>query len=352
MHMKKRLCSTLIDRQCDRRPAWMMRQAGRYLPEYRKVRAQAGSFLDLCYAPKLAEEVTLQPLRRFEFDAAIVFADILLVPHALGQGVAFREGEGPVLDPVSSDKHIHALTSERLDSHLAPVYETLDRLSSSLPDEVALIGFCGAPWTVATYMIEGGTSRDRKTARLAAWAAVHDREHWFSKLIDLLVASSAKYLVGQIKAGAEVLQIFETWALDLPPALFQRFCVEPIAEIVRQVRASHPEVPIICFPRGMSQSATQFCEAVGCAGYGCDATANLETLEPDETRSFVTQGNLDPICLLQGGSGLDLEVQKIVSQTKPGHHIFNLGHGIVPETPIEHVEQMLASLRAAERDED
>lgn len=349
--MNKRLCTTLTDRTCDRRPVWMMRQAGRYLPEYRKVREQAGSFLDLCYSPELAEEVTLQPLRRFDFDAAIVFADILLVPHALGQDVSFREGEGPVLDPVSGDKHVSALSDGNLHNHLSPVYETLDRLSSSLPEPVALIGFCGAPWTVATYMIEGGTSRDRRSARQAAWAAALDQDHWFSKLIDLLVSSSAQYLIEQIKAGAEVVQVFETWALDLPPALFRKFSIEPIAEIVRLVNAAHPEVPVICFPRGMSSYAQEFCNAVGCAGFGCDASADLRSVRSTETSSFVTQGNLDPICLLQGGEALDQEVRTIVGQTKPGHHIFNLGHGILPETPIEHVTQMLAALKVAEAEE-
>ncbi len=169
--------------------------------------------------------------------------------------------------------------------------------------------------------------------------------------MDLLVASSAQYLIAQIKAGAEVLQIFETWALDLPPTLFQRYCVEPISEIVRQVNEVHPEIPVICFPRGMSQFASEFCETVGCAGFGCDATADLGSFGAPAARSFVTQGNLDPICLLQGGSALDQEVRKIVRQTEPGHHVFNLGHGILPETPIAHVEQMLGALRAAEADE-
>ena len=349
--MQKRLLTTLIDQQADRRPAWMMRQAGRYLPEYRKVREQAGSFLDLCYAPALAEEVTLQPLRRFDFDAAIVFADILLVPHALGQGVSFREGEGPVLDAVSDEAAVTALSAERLDAHLSPVYETLDRLSSSLPDHVALIGFCGAPWTVATYMIEGGTSKDRRNARQAAWAAVDEPGHWFARLIDLLVESSVQYLLGQIKAGAEVVQIFETWAVDLPPSLFQRFCIEPAGEIVRRVGAVHPDVPVICFPRGAGQLANRFCDTVMCAGLGCDAGVDLGAMDLHLGRSLVTQGNLDPICLLQGGDALDAEVRKIVDQTRMGHHIFNLGHGILPETPIEHVDQMLMALRQAERDE-
>ncbi len=350
--MQKRLLSTLIDHKADRRPAWMMRQAGRYLPEYREVRERAGSFLDLCYAPALAEEVTLQPLRRFDFDAAIVFADILLVPHALGQDVSFQVGEGPVLEPVYDGASVAALSSAKLESHLAPVYETLDRLSSSLPDHVALIGFCGAPWTVATYMIEGGTSKDRRGARQAAWAAMSSKDHWFSKLIDLLVESSAQYLLGQIKAGAEVLQIFETWAVDLPPTLFQRFCVEPIAEIVRLVHAEHPNVPIICFPKGAGQLANSFCNGVQCSGLGCDAFVNLGEIELDARQSVVTQGNLDPICLLQGGEILDVEVRKIVDQTEVGHHIFNLGHGILPETPIEHVHQMLKALREAEGNED
>lgn len=349
--MQKRLLSTLVHQEADRLPAWMMRQAGRYLPEYRKVREQAGSFLDLCYAPALAEEVTLQPLRRFDFDAAIVFADILLIPHALGQDVSFQVGEGPVLDPVLDGASVAALSDANVDSHLAPVYETLDRLSSSLPRDVALIGFCGAPWTVATYMIEGGTSKDRRSARQAAWAAMNAPDHWFAKLIDLLVESSAQYLLGQIKAGAEVLQIFETWAVDLPPTLFQRFCIEPIAEIVRRVQAVYPDVPIICFPKGAGQLAGTFCDGVKCSGLGCDAFVDLGEIDLGGSQSVVTQGNLDPICLLQGGDILDAEVRKIVRQTEPGHHVFNLGHGILPETPIEHVHQMLRSLRDAESNE-
>ena len=350
--MQKRMLSTLIDHKADCRPVWMMRQAGRYLPEYRQVREQAGSFLDLCYAPALAEEVTLQPLRRFDFDAAIVFADILLVPHALGQDVSFQMGEGPVLAPVSDGPSVAALSISNVESHLSPVYETLDRLSSSLPDQVALIGFCGAPWTVATYMIEGGTSKDRRSARQAAWAAMGDPDHWFAKLIDLLVESSAQYLMGQVKAGAEVLQIFETWAVDLPPTLFHRFCVEPIAEIVRRVKAVYPNVPIICFPKGAGQLSRVFCEGVECSGFGCDAFVDLSAIDLGENRSVVTQGNVDPICLLQGGDVLDSEVRMIVSKTEVGHHVFNLGHGILPETPIEHVHQMLKALRDAESNED
>ena len=326
-----------------------MRQAGRYLPEYRQTRVHAGSFLDLCYSPSLAEEVTLQPLRRFDLDAAILFADILLVPDGLGQNVAFREGEGPVLEPVRCGSDLAALSMSTLHGKMAPVYETVSRLSSSVPDHVALIGFCGAPWTVATYMIEGGTSRDRKLSKQAAWEAFADPDHWFNGLMSLLVESSAAYLRKQVEAGAEALQIFDTWASDLPEPLFERFCVEPVGRIVDDVRSGFADVPIIGFPRGASGFADKFCQRVRPEGFGCDWGANLlgvRSLLGDEQ---VLQGNLDPLCLLTGGAALDKEVDRIVSQTKPDRHIFNLGHGIVPDTPIAHVEQMLSRLRAAEQ---
>ena len=349
--MSKPLLETLKGRGEKRRPVWFMRQAGRYLPEYRKTRARAGSFLDLCYAPALAEEVTLQPLRRFDLDAAILFADILLVPDGLGQDVSFREGEGPVLDPVRDGKALARLSAGQLHSHLEPVYETVDRLSVSLPDKVALIGFCGAPWTVATYMIEGGTSRERRDAKLAAWAGWSDESHWFNALIDLLIESSSAYLLKQISAGAEAVQIFDTWASDLTEPLLKRYCIEPIAKITDRVRAAHPEVPVIAFPRGASGYAEGFCGCVKPDGLGCDWGANLRVVGGAVGEDQVLQGNLDPMCLLQGGDGLDREVARIVGQTRAERHIFNLGHGIVPETPIPHVERMLQQLRVAEAEE-
>ncbi|MEM7424703.1 MAG: uroporphyrinogen decarboxylase [Pseudomonadota bacterium] len=349
--MAKKLLRTLRGEGGRRRPVWFMRQAGRYLPEYRKTRAEAGSFLDLCYTPRLAEEVTLQPLRRFNLDAAIVFADILLIPDGLGQDVAFREGEGPVLAPVRDAGAVAELSANRLHEHLEPVYETLDRLSSSLPADVALIGFCGAPWTVATYMIEGGTSRDRREAKEAAWGAWQEPGHWFNELMDLLVESSAEYLCRQVEAGAEILQIFDTWASDLAEPLFETFCVEPVARIAELVREKHSEVPIIGFPRGGSSYAKLFCDRVKPEGLGCDWGANLVTVRDQVGSSQVLQGNLDPMCLYQGGEALDREVSRIVDQSTAGKHVFNLGHGILPQTPIEHVERMLAQLRVAEAGE-
>lgn len=342
---------TLTGKGGDRRPVWFMRQAGRYLPEYRKTRAQAGSFLDLCYSPALAEEVTLQPLRRFDLDAAILFADILLVPDGLGQHVAFKEGEGPVLEPVRNGADLARLSTNGLHEKMGPVYETVDRLSSSIPDNVSLIGFCGAPWTVATYMIEGGTSRERRLAKLAAWEAYADAEHWFNALMGLLVESSAAYLIKQVEAGAEALQIFDTWASDLPEPLFERFAVDPVSEIVSLVRTACDQIPIIGFPRGGSGFADLFCQKVRPEGFGCDWGVNLPAVRRTVGDQQVLQGNLDPLCLLTGGDGLDQEVDRIVSQTQVGRHIFNLGHGIVPETPIAHVEQMLARVKTAEQAE-
>ncbi len=328
----------------------MMRQAGRYLPEYKQTRQKAGSFLDLCYSPALAEEVMLQPLRRFDFDAAILFADILLIPHGLGQDVSFREGEGPVLDPVRDDQTCAKLSLTGVRDHLSPVFETIDRSSSSLPADVTLIGFCGAPWTVATYMIEGGTSRDRKIARVAAWDAIDDPDHWFHRLMDLLVESSSDYLIHQVKAGAEVLQIFETWAADLPARLFEEFCIKPIARIVEGVRQVYPDIPIIGFPRGGSQFVKEFCQVVRPDGLGCDWGMDLELIDSLMGKQQVLQGNLDPLCLLRGGVTLEKEVRNVVQRSQLGRHIFNLGHGILPETPIEHVELMLNTLRATEKE--
>ncbi len=351
MKRQKPLIKTLLKHESDQRPVWMMRQAGRYLPEYRKIRGKAGSFLDLCYSPELAEEVTLQPLRRFDLDAAILFADILLIPHALGQSVSFREGDGPVLDPVRDDASVARLSMTDLQARLQPVFETVDRLSNSVPSNVALIGFCGAPWTVATYMIEGGTSRDRKMVRRAAWEALNAPENWFNRLMDLLVESSTDYLVNQVRAGAEVLQIFETWALDLPDVLFRKYCIDPIRRIVEGVRETYPEIPIIGFPRGAGYFAGAFCEQVKVNGLGCDWGVDLGSVDKATNGKYVLQGNLDPLCLLVGGRGLVDEVHNIVRMSVRGRHIFNLGHGILPETPVENVELMLRSLRMAEQEE-
>ncbi|MGI9481326.1 MAG: uroporphyrinogen decarboxylase [Hyphomicrobiales bacterium] len=343
---RKALLDVLTLKVPERLPVWMMRQAGRYLPEYRATREEAGSFLDLCYTPALAEEVTLQPLRRFDFDAAIVFADILLVPHALGQDVGFKEGTGPVLDPIRDGAKLAVLGTDNAKAHLAPVCETLDRLSKSLPDHVALIGFCGAPWTVATYMIEGGTSRDRKLARLAAWSAIGDESHWFNQMLELLVESSTVYLNAQIEAGAEVVQIFETWASDLPPLLFKKYCCEPVAKIVAGVAKENPHVPVIGFPRAAGPGIEMFVNATGVNGLGVDSSITIEQARELAGGSVVLQGNLDPLCLLNGGDVLESQVQAILASCESSKHVFNLGHGILPETPVENVEKMLSIIRS------
>lgn len=323
-------------------PIWLMRQAGRYLPEYREVRAKAGGFLDLCYNPALAAEVTLQPIRRYGLDAAILFADILLVPDALGQGVRFAEGEGPLLDPIESAADLNRLRPDATRPKYALVAETVARLRQDLPKETALIGFCGAPWTVATYMVEGRGSKDQSAARLWAY---RDRDG-FQKLIDILVASSIDYLGQQVKAGADALQIFDTWAGSLPDDEFDRWVVEPTKAIVAGVKKAHPDMPIIGFPRGASGSALWYVAETGVDGIGCDtAMPPYMMAEAFDEEPVVVQGNLDPLLLVAGGEALEERTQEILERMEGKRFIFNLGHGIVPETPPENVARLVEIVR-------
>jgi uroporphyrinogen decarboxylase len=322
-------------------PIWMMRQAGRYLPEYREIRARAGSFLDLCYSPELACEVTLQPIRRYGFDAAILFADILLVPHALGQNVEFREGEGPVLEKIGDGRALAALSMDGLHEVLAPVYETVSRVRAGLGGETALIGFCGAPWTVATYMVGGRGSSDQREARLAAYG-----EAWFASLIDLLVEASVEYLCAQIEAGAEVVQVFDTWAGNLPASEFERWCVTPVADLVARVKSRHQDVPVIGFPRGCGSGYAAFAELTGVEGVGLDSAVDPAWAARSIDRAVVLQGNLDPLAVVAGGRALRDGVAAIESAFAERAHIFNLGHGLVPETPPEHVADVVALVRS------
>jgi uroporphyrinogen decarboxylase len=323
-------------------PIWLMRQAGRYLPEYREVRAKAGSFLDLCYNPALAAEVTLQPIRRYGFDAAILFADILLVPDALGQSVRFAEGEGPLLDPITSAADLKRLQPGATRPKYALVAETVARLRQDMPKETALIGFCGAPWTVATYMVEGRGSKDQAGARLWAY---RDRDG-FQKLIDILVETSITYLGEQVKAGADVLQIFDTWAGVLPDDEFDRWVVEPTQRIVAGVKAAHPGVPIIGFPRGASGSALWYVSETGVDGIGCDtAMPPYMMAEAFDEEPVVVQGNLDPLLLVAGGEPLEERTHEILERMAGKRFIFNLGHGIVPETPPENVARLVEIVR-------
>lgn len=320
----------------------MMRQAGRYLPEYRELRARAGSFLDLCFTPEFAAEVTLQPIRRFNFDAAIIFSDILVIPHALGREVRFEVGEGPRLDPLDTIEKIKSLAAVADFAKLEPVYEALRRVRSELSPTTALIGFCGAPWTVATYMVAGRGTPDQAPARMLAYR----EPDAFTRIIDVLVENSIKYLLGQLAAGADVLQIFDTWAGVLPPREFERWSVEPTRRIVEGVRKKVPDAKIIGFPRGAGAQLPSYIERTGVNGVSIDWTAEPSFVREHVQSRVAIQGNLDPLVLIAGGAALDREVDDVLENFAGGRFIFNLGHGIQPETPIAHVEQMLKRVRS------
>ncbi|MGR7994960.1 uroporphyrinogen decarboxylase [Xanthobacter sp. ZOL 2024] len=324
-------------------PLWMMRQAGRYLPEYREVRAKAGDFLTLCYTPELAAEVTLQPIRRFAFDAAIIFSDILVVPHALGVGLSFAVGEGPRLEKVDDGARLARLPSTLDPARVGPVYDAIARVRAALPPEVALIGFCGAPWTVATYMVAGQGTDDQAPARLLA---LRDPA-LFQRLIDHLVEASIAHLSAQIEAGADAVQIFDTWSGVLDPLSFERWCAEPLRRIVSGLKAAHPQARVIAFPKGASLEALERLAATGIQAVGLDWTADRPAARARLGEKLALQGNLDPLRLIAGGAALEEEIDRIRTDFAGTRHIFNLGHGIKPETPISHVETMVARVRAA-----
>jgi uroporphyrinogen decarboxylase len=322
-------------------PVWMMRQAGRYLPEYRELRAKAGSFLDLCFTPELAAEVTLQPIKRFGFDAAILFSDILVIPNALGRKVWFVEGEGPRLEPMNSAQALDAMSGDIEENKLAPVYETVARVKQQLPQDVTFIGFCGAPWTVATYMIAGRGTPDQAPARKLA-----KREpEAFQRLIDKLVDASVAYLAAQLKAGVEVVQIFDTWAGSLPPDDFERWCVQPTRVIVRKLREKVPGAKVIGFPRGAGEKIPRYVAETGVNAVSLETNIDRAFARRDIQSKVPIQGNLDPETLRAGGETLDREVDAVLEAFAGGPFIFNLGHGILPDTPIENVERMLKRVR-------
>lgn len=322
-------------------PIWLMRQAGRYLPEYRQLRAKSPSFMDFCFNPKAASEATLQPIRRFGFDAAILFSDILVIPEALGQPVSFETGEGPRLEPLTSPEDFARLSGEFDLSRLSPVFETIDRVKTALPAETAFIGFCGAPWTVATYMIAGRGTPDQKPARMFAYRW----ESEFARLIDRLTAASIEYLSAQIKAGVEVVQIFDSWAGVLPEGEFEKWSYRPIVSISRTIRSRHPHARIIVFPRGVGSLAAKFASEGSIDAIGLDTASDLGWCAKNLQGDKATQGNLDPLVLLTGGVALEKQVSAILERMGGGRHIFNLGHGILPETPVEHVEMLLKLVR-------
>jgi len=324
-------------------PVWLMRQAGRYLPEYRAIRQGVAGFLDLCFTPELAAEVTLQPIRRFGFDGAILFSDILLVPHALGQRVTFDVGEGPRLDPVADAAAVGGLRSDLGIDRLAPVYETIRLVKPKLPEQVTFLGFCGAPWTVATYMVAGRGTDDQGPARRFAY---RDPDG-FAELIDLVTAASAEYLAGQLNAGVDAVQIFDSWSGVLPPDEFRRWCIEPVGRLIAAVRARIPDAKIIGFPRGAGVLLAGYAESVPVDAIGLDWTVDRRFVREHVPPTVAVQGNLDPLALLVGGAALDRSVDQVLASFADRPFIFNLGHGIHPETPIEHVERMLRRVRGA-----
>lgn len=337
----KPLIATLRGQSRDIPPIWLMRQAGRYLPEYRALRSQATSFLDFCYNPAMAAEVTLQPIRRFHFDAAILFSDILVVPDAMGQTVSFETGHGPRLDPIETPEGVDRLKVFDL-AKLDPVFETIDRVKSALPADVALIGFCGAPWTVASYMIAGQGTPDQAPARLFAFR----HPEAFERLIERLIDASVRYLVRQIDAGVEAVQIFDSWAGVLPAREFASWSSGPIARMVAALKQQRPQTPVIAFVRGADAQLPHLTRTLGADAYGLDTALDPVWAVAQTTPSTVLQGNLDPLALIAGGAALDREIDYILGAFAGRPHIFNLGHGILQQTPIEHVERLLARVRA------
>lgn len=325
-------------------PVWLMRQAGRYLPEYRETRKQAGGFLDLCYTPELAIEVTLQPIRRFGFDASILFSDILVIPDAMGRNVRFEEGRGPILEPISIDEVGEFLSrnesSDEALEFLSPVFQTVSGLRRELPGDVTLLGFCGAPWTIATYMIAGHGTPDQAPARLFSHRHPVELDGLLARIADV----SGDYLVRQLESGADAVQIFDSWAGVLGGADFERWCVQPVKRIVDRVRAKIPDARIIGFPKGAGIQYDGYRQSTGVDVLGLDWSVPLDFAKKLQQQGAV-QGNLDPTRLIAGGPALDEGVDRILEAMSGGPLVFNLGHGITPDTPIAHVEQMLKRIR-------
>ena len=342
--MTKLLLRALAGETLPTPPIWMMRQAGRYLPEYRATRAQAGDFLSLCYNPDLAAEVTLQPIRRFGFDAAILFADILLIPQALGADLWFVTGEGPRLSTVTRASDLAQLKpADQVDAQLAPVYETLQILSRELPRETALIGFAGAPWTVATYMVAGRGTKDQGPAHL-----LKDQDRaTFAALIDLITDATIHYLSRQIEAGAEVVKLFDSWAGSLKGQDFDDFAIAPAKRIIAALKARHPGVPVIAFPREAGERYVGFRAAVGADCVALDNSVSTDWAARHVQTEGCVQGNMDPRHMVTGGPDLVAEAQRITRALRGGPHVFNLGHGITPDADPDNVARMIEAVRSA-----
>lgn len=322
-------------------PIWMMRQAGRHLPEYLELRSRAKDFLDFCYSPSMAAEATLQPIHRYDMDAAILFADILLILDAIGLDVRFEKGVGPIVETVNDERDLNRVPMEKAVQRLSPVYETVERVRSKLADDKALIGFCGAPWTVALYAIEGRGGTDKSTAR--SWA--YTNSDLMHKLLDLLIEASAQYLAEQVKAGADALMIFESWAEGLPSDLFQTLVIEPNAKLVKRLRDMGITVPIVGFPRGAATMLEAYTSQVAVNGVGLDTAVSPAHVVQTVPRTMAVQGHLDPLLLIAGGDAMEARVRDLLMAYLDRPHIFNLGHGVRPETPIAHVQRVVELVR-------
>ncbi len=322
-------------------PVWFMRQAGRYLPEYRTLRAQAGSFLDLCFDSDLAAEVTLQPIRRFDLDAAILFADILLIPHALGQNLSFVEGEGPRLEPVVSLKDLDGFRDRDILELLQSVFETVAKTRAGLADDKALIGFAGAPWTVATYMLAGGPMKDPAALR----QRFYQEPALITGLIDVLTEKTISYLQAQIDAGADAVQLFDTWASGLPWPVLDAVSVRPLDKISRALKKSHPETPVILFPKGVGEKCGEYALLQGCDGIGIDYAMDPAWARANLAERVVVQGGLDPLSVVAGGEHMERGAQTLLKLFHDVPYVFNLGHGFTPETPPENVARLVEIIR-------
>lgn len=338
-NIPKLLLETLLGKKSKRTPVWLMRQAGRYLPEYRKLRSQKGGFLELCYDSEAAAEITLQPIKRFNFDGAILFSDILIVPHAMGQKLWFEVGEGPRLAPRLIDAALSSLVAAP--EHFEAIYNTVRRVASQLDNKTAFMGFAGSPWTVATYMVNGQGSKDQAVTRRYAY----QDELAFSELISAITENTVEYLLGQIDAGVEGLQLFDSWAGSLSPAQFEKWVIAPNAEIITRVKSVYPDVPIIGFPKGAGDKLPAYARETGADAIGLDETVDPVLAHKNLPEGLPVQGNLDPLALIAGGEALEKSTRYILDVFQDRPHIFNLGHGILPDTPIEHVEKLLKIVR-------
>jgi uroporphyrinogen decarboxylase len=335
----KPLLAVLRGEPCLTPPVWLMRQAGRYLPEYRALRAEKGGFLALVYDSEAAAEITLQPIRRFGFDGAILFSDILIVPHALGQDLAFEAGEGPRLSPTMSEADLGSL--EPAPSRLRAIYETVAKVKAALPAETTFLGFAGSPWTVATYMVAGRGSKEQGEARRLAYADPGR----FAAIVDAVTSMTIDYLSGQIEAGVEAVQLFDSWSGSLSPEQFEKWVIAPTSRIVAAIQARHPHVPVIGFPKGAGGKLPAYARETGVDAIGLDETVDPAWAAAELPEGLPVQGNLDPLALIAGGQPLEDAVRRILSAFEGRPHIFNLGHGILPDTPISHVERLLELVR-------